>query len=475
MGAGDLAAMTGLNWKSATDMAVGFASGAFNPVDVLHDCLAQADRLEPAINALVMVDRTGAAAQAQASADRWAKRTPLGPLDGVPVLIKDILLTIGQPTLRGSWTVDAAGPWRDDAPSVARLRSAGAVLMARTTTPEIGWKGVTDSPRHGITRNPWDVTKTPGGSSGGASAALAAGYAPLALGTDGGGSIRIPASFAGVFGLKPSFGRVPAWPLSPFGTVAHVGPMTRTVRDAALMQDVIGQPDARDWHALPYDGASAATGLNNGIKGLRVAYSATLGYVDVDPEVAQAVRRAVAVMADLGADITEVDPGFDDPAALFATLWWVGARNALGHIPRADWGRLDPGLVTVLDQAAGITLDQYIAAQNARGAFGAQMRQFMTGYDLLVTPTMPIAAFDAGQLSPGLPGPQAWVNWTPFSYPFNLTQQPASSLNCGFTSAGLPIGVQIVGRMFDDPGVLRASAALESALGLWDQRPAMAG
>ena len=467
--------MANLNWKTAADMAAGFAARDFSPVEVLQDCLAQADRLEPAINALVMVDRKGALGQAQASADRWATSNAIGPLDGVPVLVKDILLTKGQPTLRGSWTVDAAGPWVHDAPSVARLRSAGAVLMARTTTPEIGWKGVTDSPRHGITRNPWDVTKTPGGSSGGASAALAAGYAPLAIGTDGGGSIRIPASFAGVFGLKPSFGRVPAWPLSPFGTVAHVGPMTGTVRDAALMLDVIGQPDGRDWHALPYDGASALTGLGDGIKGLRVAYSATLGYVDVNPEVAQAVQRAVAAMADLGADITEVDPGFDDPAALFATLWWVGARNALGHVPRWDWGKLDSGLATVLDQAAGITLDQYIAAQNARGAFGAHMRQFMTGYDLLITPTMPIAAFGAGQLAPGPVGPQSWVNWTPFSYPFNLTQQPTSSLNCGFTAAGLPIGVQIVGPMFDDMGVLRASAALETALGLWDRRPPIAG
>ena len=466
--------MAGLNWKTAADTAVGFANGDFSLVEVLKDCVAQADRIDPAINALVLVDREGALEQAQASASRWAAGIALGPLDGVPVLIKDILLTRGQPTLRGSWTVDAAGPWTEDAPSVARLRAAGAVLMARTTSPEIGWKGVTDSPRHGITRNPWDLTKTPGGSSGGASAALAAGYAPLALGTDGGGSIRIPASFAGVFGLKPSFGRVPAWPLSPFGTVAHVGPMTRTVRDAALMLDVIAQPDARDWHALPYDPQSMLTVIEGGIKGLRVAYSPTLGYVDVDPEVAQAVRRAVGVMADLGAEVTEVDPGFDDPAELFATLWWVGARNALGHIPREGWGRLDPGLAAVLDQASHISLDTYIAAQNGRGAFGARMRQFMLGYDLLVTPTMPIAAFAAGQLSPGPLGPQAWVNWTPFSYPFNLTQQPASSVNCGFTAAGLPIGLQIVGPMFDDAAVLRASAALEAALGIWDQHPAMA-
>jgi aspartyl-tRNA(Asn)/glutamyl-tRNA(Gln) amidotransferase subunit A len=466
--------MSGLNWKTAADLAQGYAAGDFSPPEVLADCLAQAERLEPALNALVPVDPAAAWGQAEASAARWRAGAALGPLDGVPVLVKDLLLTSGQPTLRGSWTVDAAGPWNDDAPAVARLREAGAVLMARTTTPEIGWKGVTDSLRHGVTRNPWDVSKTPGGSSGGASAAVAAGYAPLALGTDGGGSIRIPASFAGIFGLKPSFGRVPAWPLSPFGTVAHVGPMTRTVQDAALLLDVIARPDNRDWHALPHDPASAATGLRDGIRGLRVAYSPALGFASVEPEVATAVRRGVDLMADLGAEITEIDPGFDDPAETFRTLWWAGARAALGHLPPEDHARMDAGLVTALQDAARITLDQYLAATKARGALGAQMRRFMDGFDVLVTPTMPIAAFAAGELSPYPVGPRAWLDWTPFSYPFNLTQQPASSLNCGFTPAGLPIGLQIVGRMFEDRTVLRASAAVESALGLWGLRPPLA-
>lgn len=466
--------MSGLNWKTAAELAQGYAAGDFSPTEVLADCIAQADRLEQSLNALVPVDPAVAEAQAAVSAARWRAGAALGPLDGVPVLVKDLLLTKGQPTLRGSWTVDAAGPWGDDAPAVARLREAGAVLMARTTTPEIGWKGVTDSPRHGVTRNPWDVAKTSGGSSGGASAAVAAGYAPLALGTDGGGSIRIPASFAGIFGLKPSFGRVPAWPLSPFGTVAHVGPMTRTVKDSALLLDVIARPDARDWHALPHDPASYLSGLGDGMRGLRVAFSPALGFATVDPEVAAAVRRSVDLMADLGAQVTEVDPGFDDPAETFRTLWWAGARAALGHLPREDHARMDAGLVAVLRDAADITLDQYLAATKARGALGAQMRQFMEGFDVLVTPTMPIPAFAAGELSPYPVGPRAWLDWTPFSYPFNLTQQPASSLNCGFTAAGLPIGLQIVGKMFDDHTVLRASAAVETALALWDQRPPMA-
>ena len=201
---------------------------------------------------------------------------------------------------------------------------------------------------------------------------------------------------------------------------------------------------------------------------------AALGFATVDPEVAAAVRRGVDLMVDLGAQVTEVDPGFDDPAEMFRTLWWAGARAALGHLPPEDHARMDAGLVQVLADAQKITLDQYLAAAKARGALGAQMRQFMEGFDVLVTPTMPIAAFAAGALSPYPVGPRAWLDWTPFSYPFNLTQQPASSLNCGFTASGLPIGLQIVGRMFDDRTVLRASAAVEAALALWDQRPPMA-
>ena len=263
-----------LNWKSAAKLASAFAKKKVSPVEVAKACLAQIARHDGAINAICGLHAEEAMQQPSASEARWLKGKPLGPLDGVPVLVKDLLLVKGWPTLRGSMTVDPDQAWDHDAPSVARLRESGAVFLGATTTPEFGWKGVTDSPLTGITRNPWDLSKTPGGSSGGSAAALAAGYAPLALGTDGGGSIRIPAGFTGIFGLKPSFGRVPAWPLSPFGTVAHVGPMTRTVEDAAMMMNVIAKPDARDWHSLPYDGRDYTRKLGKGVKGLRIAYSA---------------------------------------------------------------------------------------------------------------------------------------------------------------------------------------------------------
>ena len=464
--------MSDLNWKSAAKLIKGYAKKKFSPVDVAKACFAQIEKHEPALNAMVEVRKAEALEAARASEKRWLKGEPQGPVDGVPALVKDLLLVRGWPTLRGSKTVSPDQAWDQDAPSVARLRECGAVFLGSTTTPEFGWKGVTDSPLTGITRNPWDVSKTPGGSSGGSSAAASAGYAPLTLGTDGGGSIRIPAGFTGIFGLKPSFGRVPAYPLSPFGTVAHVGPMTRTVEDAALMLNVISQPDARDWHSLPYDGSDYTAKMKKGIKGLRIAYSPALGYVDVDPEIAGLVDDAVRVLERLGATVERVDPGFEDPAQIFRILWWSGARAALGHLPAEKKKLLDPALADVVEQSMSISLDDYADAVKQRGLLGSHMRQFMENYDLLVTPTLPIPAFDAGLLSPAAVDQTGkWVNWTPFSYPFNLTQQPAASVPCGFTKAGLPAGLHLIGRMFDDRMVLRASHAYQDATTWHTQRP----
>lgn len=464
-----------LNWLSAGDLLAGYRKKSFSPVEVLKACLAQMTRHDEAINAMCLVDEASAMAQAKASEARWQKGEPAGFVDGVPALVKDLILVKGWPTLRGSKTVAREQAWDQDGPSVARLREQGAVLPGLATTPEFGWKGVTDSPLTGITRNPWDVSKTPGGSSGGSSAALAAGYAPLALGTDGGGSIRIPAGFSGVFGLKPSFGRVPAWPASPFGTVAHTGPMTRSVADAALMLNVIAMPDARDWFALPYEARDYRDVLGRGVAGLRIAYSPALGYAEVDPDIAALVKSAVDVLADLGAVVEETDPGFEDPTPLFRTVWWLGARALLGQLPEEKLALLDPGLADVVRQSRAITLEDQFAANKARAALGTHMKLFMERYDLLVTPTLPIPAFGTGMLSPADDdGTGKWVDWTPFSYPFNLTQQPAASVPCGFTPAGLPAGLHIVGRMFDDATVLRASHAYEQATSWHKSRPRLA-
>ncbi len=462
--------MKELAWLSAARLIKGYRKAHFSPVEVTRAILARIDALNPKLNAFCLVDAESALKAAKASEKRWRKGEALA-LDGVPTSIKDLVLTKGWPTLRGSKTVDPGQPWEEDAPSVARLKEAGAVLIGKTTTPEFGWKGVTDSPLTGITRNPWDFSKTPGGSSGGASAAVAAGMGPLAIGTDGGGSIRIPAGFSGIFGLKPSFGRVPAWPASPFGTVAHLGPMTRTVKDAALTLNVLARPDPRDWHSLPNQGINYEEKLDKGIKGLRIAWSPSLGYVEVDPEIASLVAEAVKTLSDLGAKVEAVDPGFEDPAPIFRTLWWAGARGVAARIPEAKRKLLDPGLAEIIKQAKGITLEDFLDAQVARAAFGSHMRRFMERFDLLLTPTLPIAAFEVGKVSPETDEKGKWVNWTPFTYPFNLTQQPAASVPCGFTKAGLPAGLQIVGRMFDDETVLRAAHAYEQATDWRKRRP----
>jgi aspartyl-tRNA(Asn)/glutamyl-tRNA(Gln) amidotransferase subunit A len=450
--------------RTAAELSTAFAARELSPVEVTEACLGRIEALDAEINAFCLVDAEASRRQAEESEQRWLKGDPLSPLDGVPVAIKDLLLTKGWPTRRGSLTVDPKGPWTDDAPTVARLREAGAVLIGKTTTPEFGWKGSTDSPLTGVTRNPWNTAKTPGGSSGGSSAALAARFCPLALGTDGGGSIRIPASFSGVFGLKPSFGRVPAWPLSPFGTVAHVGPMSRSVLDCAMLLNVIARPDARDWHALTYEPTDYAAEIDVPMRGKKIAFSPRLGYAKkVMPDVETLVAAAAQRFETMGAHVDEIDPPGGDPSEIFRTLWWAGAGFLLGDLPEEKKAQLDPGLRQMAEEGRAIPIKTYLSANAARGAYGSAMRQFMTRYDFLLTPSVATAAFDTGQISPLGDDGKAWMQWTPFSFPFNLTQQPAASIPCGFTSDGLPVGLQIVGRMFDDTGVLAAAAAYELA------------
>jgi aspartyl-tRNA(Asn)/glutamyl-tRNA(Gln) amidotransferase subunit A len=452
--------MSDLFSLTAVQLLEGYRTRAFSPVEVARAVMQRIDERNPQLNAFNLVSEE-ILETARQSESRWLAGAPKGLLDGVPVSIKDIILTRDWPTLRGSKTVDPKGPWNDDAPVTARLREHGAVLLGKTTTPEFGWKGVTDSPLTGITRNPWNPAKTPGGSSGGAAAAVAAGMGPLAVGTDGGGSIRIPCSFTGLFGIKASFGRVPAWPLSPFGTVAHVGPITRSVADAALMLNVLALPDARDWHALPYEPRDWRMDLEQGVRDLRIAWSPNLGYAKVDAEVLAIVKSAVAVFQDLGARVEEKHPGFDNPEAIFRAHWFSGAAFLLKSIK--DKGAVDPGLLEVAAQGEKITAQELLDAQQKRGALGVHMNLFHRDYDLLVTPTLSVPAFDVGKEFPQTSGGKRWTDWTPFTYPFNLTQQPAASVPCGFTAGGLPVGLQIVGPRYADALVLRASRAFESA------------
>jgi len=458
---------------SATELLALYRKKSVSPVEVARAALERIGKLNPVLNAFCFLDSKATLKSARESEQRWLKGSPQGLLDGVPASIKDLIVTRGWPTLRGSKTTDPGGPWNDDAPAVARLREHGAVLLGKTTTPEFGWKGVTDSPLTGITRNPWNPKMTPGGSSGGAAAAVAAGMGPLAIGTDGGGSIRIPCSFTGLFGLKPSFGRVPAWPLSPMGTVAHLGPMTRTVTDAALMLNVLSLPDARDWHALPHDARDYRIGMDDGVKGLRIAYSADLGYAKVDPEIARIVKQAVATFTDLGAHVEARDPGFEDCGPLFAAHWFPGAAYVVRSIHPNKRKLMDKGLLETARQGEKYTTAQYLAAIQKRGTLGVLMNRFHESWDLLVTPTLPLAAFEAGKEMAGIMKEKRWTDWTPFSYPFNLTQQPAATVPCGLTKKGLPVGLHIVGPRYADALVLRAARAFESVHSI--EMPALRG
>ena len=454
-----------LSQLSAEEMLRRFAARQLSPVEVTQDLFAAIDEINPKINAFCVLDPEAAIESARASEERWQKGAPQGLLDGVPVSIKDVVITKGWPTLRGSKTVDPDQPWEEDAPAVARLREAGAVVFGKTNTSEFGWKATGDCPLTGITRNPWNLEKTPGASSAGAAAQLAAGLGPLAIGTDGGGSIRIPASFSGLVGIKQTFGRVAAWPISPFGTVAHVGPMARSVNDLSLFYRVIAQPDPRDWYSLPLSTEPLDPEPAENLKGMKIAFSPDLGYAEVDPEVAAAVERAVGLLEELGATVERCDPGFSSPHEIFQVLWYCGARQMVTKsIPKEKWPLMDPGLVRVVEQAARYSLSDFLSATAAREQLGSRMQLFHEDYDLLVTPSVAVPAFGVGRDLPEGMESEDWCDWTPFSYPFNMTQQPALSLPCGLTGEGLPVGLQIVGARFDEARVLRAAQALEAQL-----------
>jgi aspartyl-tRNA(Asn)/glutamyl-tRNA(Gln) amidotransferase subunit A len=452
---------TALAFLTAQELTTLYRSRKLSPVDAVKAALSAIDQHNSTLNAFALVDPEGALAAARAAEERWHRNEPLGLVDGVPVTIKDLVLTRNWPTLRGSKLIHPAQEWPEDAPSVARLREQGAVMLGKTTTPEFGWKGVTDSPLTGITRNPWNPAMTPGGSSGGAAVAAAMGMGALHIGTDGGGSVRIPASFTGIVGFKATFGRVPAHPLSPFGTLANVGPMARSVGDAALMLSVISRPDRRDCYTLPIERPDYHETLNGNIAGWRIAFAPSLCGEAVDREVADTVARAVRTFESLGARVETIAPPLQSSLATFQTLWFAGAAFLVSQFPEPDLSVLDPGLADIVAQGQSLTLTNHLVATRAREALSVEMNAFHQRFDLLISPTMPITAFVAGHDVP--PGSRLtqWSEWSPFTYPFNLTRQPAISVPCGLDGEGLPIGLQIVGPLYGDRAVLNAARAFE--------------
>jgi len=450
---------------SATDLIELYRARALSPVETVKAVLARIERHGPAVNAWCHLDAEGALAAARASEARWQARAPIGLLDGVPVGVKDNLLVAGMPARFGS-RLTPSQLREADAPAVARLREQGAVILGKTAMPEYGWKATSDSPLTGITRNPWDTRMTTGGSSAGAVAAAALGMGAIHLGTDGGGSIRIPAAFTGCLGIKPTRARVPAYPAAPLGTLAHTGPLTRTVADAALALTVIAAPDARDVYGWINPAPDFLEGLDAGVHGLRIAYSPRLGYAPrLHPEVATAVTAAVKTLETLGAIVEEADPDIGgDPIDLWDAFWWPAMRYTFEALDPRWRDQADPALVAGIDSRGPFSVADHLRAQLQRADIHDTFVRFLRRYDLLITPTVPLPAFEAGALVPpsGDWG-RAWADWAPFSYPFNLTTQPAASVPCGLTSAGLPIGLQVVGAIGADALVLRAARALEEA------------
>jgi aspartyl-tRNA(Asn)/glutamyl-tRNA(Gln) amidotransferase subunit A len=445
---------------SAVDLVEQYRTKSLSPLEATQAVLDRIERLDRHVNAFALLDAESALASARESEARWQRGEPLSPVDGVPLALKDLILARGWPTLRGSRAVDPAQDWNEDSPATARLREQGAVLLGKTTTSEFGWKGLGDSPLTGITRNPWNLAHTPGGSSGGSAAATALGFGPLHVATDGGGSTRLPAAHSGVFGFKPTFGRVPVYPPSQNGTLFHVTPMTRSVDDAALLLDAIARPDLRDWNALPAQEISWRAKLDQGVKGLRIAFSPTLGYAEIDPEVERIASDAANVFAELGAIVERVDPGIEDPFDIFQTFWFAGAAKLVASFDPDRRALIERALQDVAEKGRSIDVITYLQAVDRREALGRHFNRFHQSWDLLLTPTTAhpasaIAAPDADLVVRPIR--------SPFTYPFNLTQQPAASVPAGLTAEGLPVGLQIIGAKFADATVLRAARAFEQA------------
>jgi aspartyl-tRNA(Asn)/glutamyl-tRNA(Gln) amidotransferase subunit A len=462
-----------LCWTPATELAALIRKKKVSPVEVVDAVLGRIERVNGTLNAFVTPTADQARRDAKAAERALAKKgAKLGPLHGVPFSVKDLVITKGVRTTFGTPLYRDNVP-TEDAPAVERLKAAGAIMLGKTNTPTFGWIGATHNLLFGPTRNPWNLGRTPGGSSGGASAAAAAGLGPLHVGTDGGGSIRIPASFAGIYGFKASFGRVPVYPASGAWSLSHIGPMTRTVADAALMLQVVAGPDERDQTSLPPQRVDYLKALGGGVKGLRVAWSEDLGYaVAVDPEVRDLCARAAKAFRELGCHVETVNPGWPSPQQCWGEIFCGGIATRMApYLDRKS--EIDPGLYAIIEATLKNPPTKYVQAWFDRLAWWEHPRRLFETYDLLLTPTIACPPFAVGldnptQIAGTRVEPYAWI---PFTFPFNMTGQPAASVPCGFTKDGLPVGLQIVGRRFDDVTVLRASAAFERARPWAQHRP----
>lgn len=457
-------------YRTARELVAEVTGGHAAPSDIVAGVLADIAVLDPKLNCFAHFDPGAVMDQARVLDDRIARGEDIGPLAGLPVAIKDLIAMQGAPTAFGS-RIMAGNVIDADAPSTARIRAAGAVMLGKSTTSEFGCKAVGDSPLTGITRNPWDLDCTPGGSSAGAAALVASGITPVAMGTDGGGSVRIPASLCGLFAMKAQFGRVPVWPASATAGLAHVGPLSRDVRDSALMMGVVSGFDARDPFAVAGPVPDYLGACDRDPRGLRVAYSETFGYARPDPEIAALCRRAAARLEALGCIVEEVPHLFDDPVAIWAAEFYAGVGTKLKDALATRRNEIDPSVAKVLDVALAQNLDSYYSKVFERHAFRETVRQIFDTYDLIASPTLPVTAIPVGRDTPEGHEDRSPIDWVSYTYPFNLTGHPAVSINAGFTAAGMPTGLQLAARPLAEETLFTLAAAMQDADPDKDRRP----
>lgn len=465
-----------LCFAPATELLGAIRAKQLSAVEITSTVLDRIAALEPRLNAfahLAAEQAMGAAAEADRA---LADGASIGPLHGIPLTIKDLEPVRGMPFEGGTYLRRGDVAAADNV-VVARLRNAGAIILGKTTTPEFGWKGVSSSPLTGVTHNPWKLGLSAGASSSGAGVGAAAGYGPLHQGSDGAGSIRMPAHFCGVYGLKPTYGRVPQSPMAPSDYTVHLGPLTRTVADAALMLKVMAGRHPDDQSSLEAQPADYPGQLANRPRAPRIAFSPDLGHARVDPEVAALVRKAAAVFeTDLGWRVEQVETPWGPKGAELARFFWPAHFSRHADRVAEFRDQMDPGFVACIEAGLHITLSDYLKMKIAKLAYCTEIHHFFEDWDFLLTPSVSVAAFPATQLQPDHwpQHPWDWMSWAEFSYPFNLSQNPAASIPCGFTADGLPVGLQIVGRRCDDLGVLQMSAAFEAARPWASARPPMA-
>jgi len=453
--------MTDIALLTAEEMLANFARGSLSPVEVLQAVIERIARFNPQLNAMVVINPRAVAAAGE-SEGRWRAARPIGPLDGVPVTIKDLVDVAGFPTRRGSRITDPK-PVPHDAPLTLGLKAAGAIVVGKTTTTEFGWKSPGDCPLNGITRNPWGLDRTPGGSSSGAGAAGAAGFGPLHVGTDAGGSVRIPAAWCGLVGLKPTFGRIPQWPAGAFAPVAAAGPMTRSVRDNALMFSAMARFDPRDPYCLPDDPRDWRDGIEEGVEGLRIAVLRRPGFdAPADAAAISAVEDAARILAEAGAEIEDADPGLPDTRDIFGRIWGVALARLVHSFPEDKRALLDPGLLEVAGAVGGMSATEFLGGEALRVQAAHAMSVFHQRYDLVLCPTVPEPALPIEE-GTGDARTALWTRWAPWTFTFNLTRQPAIAMPLGVDELGLPRSVQLAAALYRDDLVFRAARAIERA------------